>query len=426
MPARALRASIAWLVRSLWLVLLAGILTQSTLALQDPVERVRRFTRAREFDFAGWTIAALGLKAGESMLGASAYLAEPVRRKLVLDYFNLIDQSQQLQSHIAGVYADPNTRDPASATAEDSVKLRALRQRMASLQPTAEAVLQEQVADTLASIGLGLGGETIPPVSFHFSQLPVALIVSPRSVIRQDANIDLNPDMTLEQQVSLEQAVESLPDTSALVVPIGGIGIYPTMIQETTALDWVTETVVHEWTHNYLTLRPLGINYETNAELRTMNETTASLIGTAIGRMVLLRYYPDKAPPPPANASAAPAAPGTAPAFDFQAEMRDTRKTVDALLASGRVADAEAYMDARRRFFFDHGYVIRRLNQAYFAFYGAYADQPGGAAGEDPVGTAVRELWDRSSSPVAFLRTMAWMSSFSDLQRALAAVPRTP
>lgn len=217
-------------------------------------------------------------------------------------------------------------------------------------------------------------------------------------MIRQDANIDLDVDMTMEQQISLEQAVESLSDTSALVVPIGGIGIYPTMIQETTALDWVTETVVHEWTHNYLTLRPLGINYETNAELRTMNETTASLVGTAIGRMVLLRYYPDKAPPPPANPSVAPAGPGTTPAFNFQVEMRDTRKTVDALLAAGRVADAEAYMDGRRRFFYDHGYVIRRLNQAYFAFYGAYADQPGGAAGEDPVGTAVRELWDRSSS----------------------------
>ncbi len=426
MPARALRASIAWLVRSLWLVLLAGILTQSTLALQDPVERVRRFTRAREFDFAGWTLAALGLKAGQSALGASGYLTESVRRKLVLDYVDLIGQSDQLQSHIAEIYADPNTRDPAAAAAEDSGNLRTLREQMASLQPAAEAVLQEQVADTLASIGLGLGGETIPPVSFHFSQLPLALIVSPRSVIRQDANIDLNPDVTVEQQVDLEQTVESLPDTSALVVPIGGIGIYPTMIQETTALDWVTETVVHEWTHNYLTLRPLGINYETSAELRTMNETTASLVGKAIGRMVLLRYYPEKAPPPEANAGAAPAAPGQAPAFNFQAEMRDTRKTVDALLAAGRVAEAEAFMDARRRFFFDHGYVIRRLNQAYFAFYGAYADQPGGAAGEDPVGAAVRELWDRSPSPVAFLRTMAWMSSFTDLQRRLAAARLTP
>jgi len=35
------------------------------------------------------------------------------------------------------------------------------------------------------------------------------------------------------------------------------------------------------------------------------------------------------------------------------------------------------------------------------------------------VGEAVRELWDRSESPAAFLRTMAWMNSLDDLERAL-------
>ncbi len=146
---------------------------------------------AREFDFAGWTLAALGLKAGQSSLGASGYLAEPGRRELVLHYLDLIGQSDQLRSQIAEIYADPNTPDPPTATAAASEELRAIRQQMASLQPAAEAVLQEQVADTLASIGLGLGGEMIPPVSFHFSQLPLALIVSPpdRSSARTPTSI---------------------------------------------------------------------------------------------------------------------------------------------------------------------------------------------------------------------------------------------
>ena len=53
----------------------------------------------------------------------------------------------------------------------------------------------------------------------------------------------------------------------------------------------------------------------------------------------------------------------------------------------------------RRRVFWDQGYHIRKLNQAYFAFYGAYADSPGGgAAGADPVGAAVRALRAHSSS----------------------------
>ena len=45
---------------------------------------------------------------------------------------------------------------------------------------------------------------------------------------------------------------------------------------------------------------------------------------------------------------------------------------------------------------------MRKLNQAYFAFYGAYADQPGGAAGEDPVGPAVRALRERSQGLADF------------------------
>jgi len=62
--------------------------------------------------------------------------------------------------------------------------------------------------------------------------------------------------------------------------------------------------------------------------------------------------------------------------------------------------------------------LIRKLNQAYFAFHGAYADEPG-AAGEDPVGPAVKRLRDRSPSLLAFLETIAPMTSFDELKRAL-------
>jgi len=96
--------------------------------------------------------------------------------------------------------------------------------------------------------------------------------------------------------------------------------------------------------------------------------------------------------------------------------MRETRERVDALLAEGQVEEAESYMEARRRVFWEHGYRhLRRINQAYFAFYGAYADVPGGPAGEDPVGDAVRQLWEQVGDPVAFLRQVAWMSSPEDL-----------
>jgi hypothetical protein len=106
--------------------------------------------------------------------------------------------------------------------------------------------------------------------------------------------------------------------------------------------------------------------------------------------------------------------------FDFRAEMHTTRVHVDELLTQGKIEAAEAYMEQRRQLFWDNGYPIRKLNQAYFAFYGAYADLPGGAAGEDPVGPAVRQLRAQSDSLGAFLRRIAQMSSFQQLQAALS------
>jgi hypothetical protein len=150
-----------------------------------------------------------------------------------------------------------------------------------------------------------------------------------------------------------------------------------------------------------------------------MNETTASIVGTEISREVLRRYYPDDY----ARQTGAPKAllkSSAAGAFDFRKEMHTTRVRVDELLAQGKVEEAEAYMEQRRVIFVENGYMIRKLNQAYFAFHGAYADVPGGAAGEDPVGPAVRALRTEADSLAGFLQRIAWMNSFTDLQKALA------
>jgi hypothetical protein len=248
------------------------------------------------------------------------------------------------------------------------------------------------------------------------------LIVSPRHVIRQDGDISLVPGLTLEQIIALEGQVDRSQDVSSLVVGIGGIGVYPTMVMQTSDLNWLTETVSHEWVHNYLTLHPLGLSYMDSPELRTMNETAASIAGKEIGRALIERYYPELLPTPPQPApppSESPAKPAEPPAFSFNAEMHTTRVTADALLAEGKIEEAEAYMEQRRTFLWDHGYHIRKLNQAYFAFYGAYADQPGGAAGADPVGAAVRALRLQSPTLAAFLNRISWMSTFQQLKDAL-------
>jgi hypothetical protein len=156
-----------------------------------------------------------------------------------------------------------------------------------------------------------------------------------------------------------------------------------------------------------------------------MNETTASIVGGEIGMLVMQRYYPElvvASHPPLQLASAKPAFPnpdGDTPHFDYRAEMHTTRVTVDAMLAAGKIEEAEAYMEARREIFWQNGYTIRKLNQAYFAFYGAYADVPGGAAGEDPVGPAVRALRAQSDSLADFITRISWMTTFEELQAAI-------
>jgi hypothetical protein len=102
-------------------------------------------------------------------------------------------------------------------------------------------------------------------------------------------------------------------------------------------------------------------------------------------------------------------------------EMHETRVTADRLLAEGKIDQAESYMEMRRRFLWDNGYHIRKLNQAYFAFYGAYADQPGGAAGEDPVGAAVRLLRADSPSLADFINRIAWMWNYEQLKNAVGS-----
>jgi hypothetical protein len=248
--------------------------------------------------------------------------------------------------------------------------------------------------------------------------LPYNLVISPRNKIEQETALSLIPDLTVDKQASLEEKVDHNLGVSSLVVPIGGIGTYPTMVERTTALDWLSDTIAHEWTHNFLTLHPLGINYETSPELRTMNETTASIVGGEVGKAMLKRYYPELVQEFTSEEIGLPLNPPKT-SFNFNAEMHTTRVHVDELLAQGKITEAETYMDERRLVFWDNGYPIRKLNQAYFAFYGAYADVPGGPAGEDPVGPAVRALRAQSDSLADFLYTIAWMNSYEDLLQAI-------
>lgn len=403
--------------------MMAMLLGGSVASLSDPSEQVRVFTRPIEFDYVSWTVNALGIKLGQIALGTAEYLPEDARSGTVLAALDLINQINQVNVQLNDIYADPNISDPRSASADLRHQLGELQVQRAELEPLAEAILQEQVNEIAAQVGLTIGGQTFPPVLYHTTPPPDALIISPRDVIEQIQDISITPGISVDQMNDLEDRVDVALNVSSLVVPIGGIGLYPTMVMETTDINGLAEVVAHEWIHNYLTLHPLGFSYLNSPELRTMNETVASIAGKELGRAVVQKYYPQYLPPesppmPPENPETQPTSP---PVFDFRLEMHITRINADKLLAEGKIDEAETYMELRRRFLWDHGYHIRKLNQAYFAFYGAYADQPGGAAGVDPVGTAVRLLRANSSSLEEFINRIAWMWNFEQLLKAVGS-----
>ena len=64
----------------------------------------------------------------------------------------------------------------------------------------------------------------------------------------------------------------------------------------------------------------------------------------------------------------------------------------------------------------ENDYPIRKLNQAYFAFHGAYADKPTSIS---PIGDELKKLRQRSESLKDFLETVAAMTSRQDLAESV-------
>lgn len=390
-----------------------------------PHQQVHMLVWDHAFDYSTWTVDALWLKFGQAALGSPRYFEAARQVGAVKEYLRLVEEIQQVENDIRRIYADPAVSDAQAASSQERALLEDLRRQYRSVAPLAEATLEMQVTEILHELGLTLGGQPMPWVLYHISPLPQNLVVSERSKIQQTTSYLLDPNLTTEQAETIEGLVDAKMDVSSLVVPVGGIALYPTMVMRTTALNWLSDTIAHEWIHIYLAYQPLGWKYDSSPEVRTMNETTASIAGNEIGRMLLERYYPELTHRYDSTRQLAAVQTGIIgpdtfpPPFDFRAEMYKTRIHADELLAEGKIEEAESYLESRRQVFWAHGYAIRKLNQAYFAFYGAYADAPGGPAGEDPVGPAVRELRARSASLKDFLDQIGRMGSFEELQAAL-------
>jgi hypothetical protein len=388
--------------------------------------QIDRLLADEQFDFLGWEADALLGKLAHSLVAPQRYMDESARHDFFLDYLALVADIRQAEWEIHRVYTDPDVEDPEVETAALRARLQELRAAEENRQLLAEAILEEQVSSALVDEGFGMLGQEFPPIGSHFTPLPALLIVSERDRIERVASLGLRHGLNAAQREEIETEVDTSQDVSSLVTNIGGLSAYPAMLLESSSLNWVVEVTAHEWTHHYLTPHPLGWNYE-DPETRTLNETVASIVGKEVGRLMVARYYPEHLPPEPEPTLEEPEGaeepeeeqpPTDPPAFDFRREMRETRIWVDDLLAEGKIEEAETYMEERRQDFVAEGYYIRKLNQAYFAFHGAYADEPG-AAGADPKGPKVRELRARTPDLHTFVVRMARITTLAQLEALL-------
>ncbi len=403
------------------------ILQYSSVPLNSEFTAIALIVRDHSFDYITWELSAIGVKAGQTLYGAAPFMDEHERSSYARRYMADLARAEQLEGQINALYTSPDVNDPDAASADLRGQRDRLRADLSERQPLVESILEGQVAALLADLGFSVGGQIFPPVSMHFTQVPALLVVSPRDKIQIDVGINLSPT-TVDEQVALEHKIDTTQNVSSLIVPLGGIALYPSMILETPSLPDALNTIAHEWLHHYLLIFPLGYSYDFAGETRIINETTASYFGNEVGRLALQRYYPDLVPPP-APVSPNGATPSTTPAppsFDFSAEMNSTRVQVDALLAAGKIDEAEQYMEQRRAIFVQHGYQIRKLNQAFFAFYGGYQNPGYGAGGSDPIGPAVQAIRDRSGSIydwIATLRGILTRAQLLQVRDALAKMP---
>ena len=405
--------AITILAVSLTLMLsLSGCRTSPT--LRDQIDAV---AAPDGFSIFNWEVKGLSQAVGQALSGADK--AQPDQSQVVVNYFAVMDQINIEEQTIENISSGITSGD---LTVELG-RLTSLEQQRDALATQAQFVMESQVRATLNSLGIynpldGIIGlkSTFPPVLLRLQEPPKLLVVSPLGNISRLATIPLNNNISLDDINKLEDAVSAL-GVSALVVDLGGIATYPSFVANRYGLQFALSTAVEEWCHQYLFFRPLGFRYgleemglDEPDYIVTMNETLAGMVSDEVAGIIYDTYYASYYPPVSSSGGDT-----TPPAFDFNSFMHTTRVQVDSMLAQGQVTQAEAYMEQQRLALAAHGYFIRKLNQAFFAFYGSYADQPGF---ENPIADNFVALRDKSDSLAAFVEKASNFTNPDELASA--------
>ena len=370
--------------------------------------RLNEIVNPYRFSLIGWEFQTLSDELNDFLFGTYRGDAEDI--SLVNEYFSIK----------RSLYEITIEKGPLASYATIEVILTALQKRLEKLEPKVDKIIERQIRNTLSElgihnpvydcIGLSVG---FPPVNFILEPPPYLLVVSPRDRIESIREIMLKPDITLEEIAEIEAAVDQL-GVSSIIVKLGGVSTYPSFVSNGTSFNLrsTIEIAVEEWLHQYLFFKPLGFSYALHIsgihrdyQITVLNEAAVGIISEEIVTSLFNRYYGHlEIDAIPEN--------GDREESVFHQEMREIRRNVDRLLSKGMVIEAEQFMEQKRTYLSSLGYYIRKLNQAYFAFKGMYADEP---TSIDPIGEELRILRNQCYSVSQFLSIVANMNSRQDL-----------
>ncbi|MFC1910881.1 hypothetical protein ACFLXC_06360 [Chloroflexota bacterium] len=371
---------------------------------------MKSIIQPHRFSILKWESQAIPSEARQWVSGENSGAADDVRA--VYEFFSLLEKINSLKLCMNSIDAGKVVADKAAIGEEIGI----FEAKTEEFKESAEGAIAAQIIGVLAEQGIYnpfcVRQFHLPPVSLRLEMPPHLLVVSPRDRIESISEITLNQDISIAQEEDIEGQVDNL-GVSSLVVELGGFGgTFPTFVLSTAGPRFAIITAVEEYLHQYLAFTPLGFRYLLDVtgiardyEIATINETVAGTVSKEIGAIVYNKFYPDDV-----------SEIGEEQGLDFNAEMRQIRRTVDRLLAMGEIEQAEQFMEQKRLYLVSNGYYIRKLNQAYFAFYGMYGDSP---ISVSPIGLEVAELRSQYGSIKEFLDAASRLTSRQDLQSLL-------
>jgi len=400
------------LIATVVCLLSVSLLSGSCAMTQDFDAHLSSIVKSYRFSIVKWESRAIPREASRWIFGRHKKIDDEVH--MVTEYVSTIEQIETLESEIKAVNAGNKQGDLASLETE----LNTLREQKMAVKDTVERIIEKQIKKTLAQQGIFNPIDryirlriNFPPLNFTLEKPPHLLVISPRDRIEGIRWITLQPSLSLKEMEDIEAEVDKL-GVSSLVVELGGLGAtYPSFVTDEASLRFIIDTATEEWLHHYLVFKPLGFLYllgltgvSTDYEIVVMNETLASMVSKEIGAILVENYYPQ-------YENGDNQAQIVESEFDFNREMRNIR-IADNYLARGEIEQAEEFMEQKRQYLASKGYYIRKLNQAYFAFYGTYADSPTSIS---PIGLELKKLRSQSTSLKEFLDRVAAMTSRQDL-----------